>query len=238
MRYGTELVEGLFVARENRFAATVDLGGRLERVHVPNSGRMRELLIPGAKVMLLPAEGPDRRTAHDLVAVEATGGLVSVDSRVPNAVVAESLVAGTVPGLEGYDRVVREHTWGDSRFDFLLGGPDGDALVEVKGCTLVEEGGLALFPDAPTTRGARHVRELAAAVDEGMRAVLLVVVQRSDGRVFAPNDRTDPEFGDALRTSAAAGVEVKAHLTEVTREGVELGASIPVDLTAVVEAGQ
>jgi len=237
MRYATELLEAGFVARENRFAATVELDGRLELVHVPNSGRMRELLLPGASVLLLPAEGTTRRTSHDLVAVETPGGLVSVDSRVPNAVVAESLEEGGIPALGEYHRVVREHAWGGSRFDFLLGGHQGEALVEVKGCTLVDEGGLALFPDAPTSRGARHVRELADAVARGMRAVVLVVVQRGDGRVFAPNDGTDPAFGDALRASAASGVEVMAYLTDVTREGVDLGEEIPVDLTAALEAG-
>ncbi len=218
--------------RENRFAATVDLNGGRELVHVPNSGRMRELLLPGAEVLLLEASSPARRTAYDLVVASATDTLVSVDSRVPNAVVAEALASGSVPGLEGYPEISPERTWGSSRFDFHLGGPEGEALVEVKGCTLVEEDGLALFPDAPTLRGARHMRELARARKGGIPAFVIVVVQRDDGRVFSPNDRTDPDFGDAMREAAEAGVRIHAFSTRVTREGVELGSPLHVDLDA------
>ena len=153
-----------------------------------------------------------------------------MDSRVPNAVVAEALANGELPGINGYEKVHAEHRWGSSRFDFHLEGPEGETLVEVKGCTLVEDNGLALFPDAPTTRGARHVRELGEAVKEGLRAYVIIIVQRSDGRVFSPNDTTDPAFGKALRGASEAGVEVMAFLTDVTRSGVDLGAPIPVDL--------
>lgn len=235
MRYRTELVEAKFVLRENRFVALVELDRERERVHVPNTGRMQELLVRGHSVLLLEAEGPGRRTGYDLVAVETPWAMVSVDSRVPNAVMAEALAKGSVPLISGYDRVETEHTWGGSRFDFHLEGPPGEALVEVKGCTLVEENGLALFPDAPTLRGARHVRELAEASATGMNAFLVIVVQRDDGRVFAPNDRTDRAFGDALRAAVEAGVEVMAFLTDVTRDGVDLADQIPVDLTAVLE---
>lgn len=235
MRYRTELVEAEFVLRENRFVALVDLEGERERVHVPNTGRMHELLVPGNRVLLLEAKGPGRRTAYDLVAVETPGVRVSVDSRVPNAVLAEALAEGSIPNISGYDRVRREHTWGSSRFDFHLQGPAGEALVEAKGCTLVEEDGLALFPDAPTLRGARHVRELVDALAAGMEAFLVIVVQRDDGKLFTPNDRTDRAFGDAVRAAAGAGVEVMAFSTDVTRDGVDLGDQIPVDLTAALE---
>jgi sugar fermentation stimulation protein A len=169
------------------------------------------------------------------VAVETPTVTVSVDSRVPNRVVAEALEQGSVPELTRYDRVRPELQWGNSRFDFLLSGDEGSALVEVKGCTLVMDGGLALFPDAPTSRGARHVRELALARREGLESYLVVVVQRPDGRVFAPNDMTDRAFGDALRTAVGEGVEVLAYSTEVSREGGVLSHSIPVDLGAVLE---
>jgi sugar fermentation stimulation protein A len=230
--YGSPLVDAMFIVRENRFAALVDLDGTRERVHVPNSGRMHELLLPGANVLLHPSTASGRRTAFDLVAVDSPVARVSVDSRVPNAVVAEALATGTLDGIDGYDRVHPERRWGTSRFDFHLEGPSGEALVEVKGCTLVEEGGLALFPDAPTIRGSRHVRELAEAVDAGLDAYVVIVVQRDDGRVFAPNDRTDPSFGEALRQASSRGVKVMAFLTDVTRDGVTLGRSIPVDLSA------
>lgn len=225
-------MEGKFISRENRFAALVRIDGDREWVHVPNSGRMRELLVPGADVLLHEASSTARQTAYDLVAVETADVMVSVDSRVPNTVITEGLASGTIPGMGTYGEFKREHTWGSSRFDFLLKGPEGEALVEVKGCTLVEGDGLALFPDAPTQRGARHVRELARAVDAGIEAHVVVVVQRADGRVFAPNDRTDPAFGDALRDASASGVHILALATEVTREGVFLGSPVPVDLEA------
>jgi sugar fermentation stimulation protein A len=232
VRYGSDLVEGKFISRENRFAALVMIDGDREWVHVPNSGRMRELLFPGADVLLHESSSTARQTAYDLVAVETQDVLVSVDSRVPNTVIAEGLTSGTIPGLEAYGEFKREHTRGDSRFDFLLQGSRGEALLEVKGCTLVEGDGLALFPDAPTQRGARHVRGLARAVGEGLEAYVVVVVQRGDGEVFSPNDRTDPAFGDALREASASGVSVLALGTEVTREGVFLGPPVPVDLEA------
>jgi sugar fermentation stimulation protein A len=235
--YGTEPIDGRFIRRENRFAATVDIAGSEERVHVPNSGRMRELLTPGAAVLLIaPPTTRGRRTRLDLVAVSTPGAIVSVDSRVPNRVVAEALAKGSLPGLDGYVRVDSEYTWGGSRFDFHLEGPGVEALVEVKGCTLVEDGGLALFPDAPTSRGARHVRELSQAVETGIRSYLVVIVQREDGRVFAPNDRTDPAFGDALRDAASSGVEVMAFSTRVTRRSVDLGGRVPVDLRGATGA--
>jgi sugar fermentation stimulation protein A len=233
--YGNALVDAQFIVRENRFAALVEVDGRRETVHVPNTGRMKELLFPGSDVHLLPAASPGRKTAYDLVAVEMPGVRVSVDSRVPNAVVAEALGSRGLEAFSDYDQVHPERAWGTSRFDFHLQGPEGEAMVEVKGCTLVEEDGLALFPDAPTQRGTRHVRELAHAVRKGMAAYVVVVVQRSDGRVFAPNDRTDPAFGDALRQASKEGVEVLAYLTDVTRQGVDLERPIPVDLEGAME---
>ncbi len=235
VRYHQPLVEAEFLVRENRFAAKVILDGGQERVHVPNTGRMRELLLPGAVVLLLGSDNPDRRTRYDLVLVETPDVSVSVDSRVPNAIISEALAAGAIPEFTDYDNVRPEYTWGGSRFDFLLESDDGKAVVEVKGCTLVKDDGLALFPDAPTERGARHVRELARATKEGFDTYVVVVVQRSDGRVFAPNDRTDRAFGDALREAQEAGVGVMALGTRVTREGVDLTGPLDVDLEAALE---
>lgn len=221
--------------RENRFAAQVILDGRQERVHVPNTGRMKELLLPGADVLLLGSDNVARRTRYDLVAVETPDVSVSVDSRVPNTILSEALAARAIPQFLDYDSVRPEYTWGDSRFDFLLENADGKALVEVKGCTLVQDNGLALFPDAPTQRGARHVKELTRATREGIDTFVVVIVQRSDGRVFAPNDRTDRVFGDALREAQEAGVRVMAYGTRVTRGGVDLTGPLDVDLMAALE---
>lgn len=231
--YESELVEAEFLLRENRFAARVRLEGNVERVHVPNSGRMEELLVPGACVLLLPRDGRARRTDWDLVMVRTARGLVSIDSRVPNRLVAEAVAGRRIPQLSGLDEVRAEVVRGTSRLDFLVTGEAGEALVEVKGCTLVLPDGLALFPDAPTTRGARHVRELSTAAGDGVRALVLAVVQREDARLFAPNDPQDPAFGDALREAAASGVEVLAYGTRVSPRGIELAGEVPVDLTAV-----
>jgi sugar fermentation stimulation protein len=235
VRYHRSLVEAEFLERENRFAAQVILDGKKERVHVPNTGRMKELLLPGADVLLLGSDNPERRTRYDLVAVDTPDVSVSVDSRVPNAILSEALADGAIPEFLDYDSVRPEYTWGDSRFDFLLENGDTKALVEVKGCTLVQGDGLALFPDAPTQRGARHVRELTRATREGIESYVVVIVQRSDGRVFAPNDRTDRAFGDALREAQEAGVRVMAYGTMVTREGVDLTGPLDVDLMATLE---
>jgi sugar fermentation stimulation protein A len=235
VRYKGELVEAKFLTRENRFVADVLIDGFLDRAHVPNSGRMRELLTRENTMLLRRRSNPKRKTKWDLVAVETPTVTVSVDSRVPNRVVAEALEQDTIPELARFDKVRPELQWGSSRLDFLLSGDSGDALVEVKGCTLVLDGGLALFPDAPTSRGARHVRELAMARREGFDSFLLVIVQRPDGRVFAPNDMTDRAFGDALREAASEGVEVLAYSTDVTRGGVDLSHRIPVDLEAALE---
>jgi len=233
--YEGDLVEAEFMLRENRFAAQVRLDRGVERAHVPNSGRMAELLLDGAAVLLHHREAVGRSTAWDLVMVEGPRGWVSIDSRVPNRLVRDALLRGAIPRVAGMGEVRAEVPLRGSRIDFALSGDDGKALVEVKGCTLVRGDGLALFPDAPTARGARHMRELASAVADGVRGLVVVVVQREDGRVFAPNDPQDPDFGNALRAAAAAGVEVLAYGTRVSRRGVELADQLPVDLHAALE---
>ncbi len=234
VRFERPLVEADFVRRENRFAAEVTVGGSTERAFVPNTARMEELLRPEHPVLLAERGHPGRATRWDLVAVELPHTRVSIDARVPNVVVGEALRAGGIGQLRGYDTVRPEVAWGTSRFDFALSNGAREALVEVKSCTLVDGQGRALFPDAPTVRGARHVGELARAVSEGMEAAVVIVVQRSDGRLFAPNDRTDPAFGDALRTAAREGVQVVARRAEVTRQGVDLAGPVPVDLEALL----
>jgi sugar fermentation stimulation protein len=234
VRFEGVVREAAFISRENRFATTVRLDGEEEHVHVPNTGRMHELLVPGARALLADRGHPGRRTRWDLVAVRKGATWVSVDSHLPNRILGEALEAGAIPELAHYPSARPEHTRGRSRFDFLLEGSSGSALVEVKGCTLVRDDGLALFPDAPTARGARHVRELGEALAEGLDAYVVIIVQRSDGRLFSPNDVTDRAFGDALREAAGAGVHVIAYATEVSKEGVELLGPLGVDLEAVL----
>ena len=227
------LVRGRFVRRDNRFRATVVVDGREAWAHVPNSGRLSELFVRGRSLWLAPADAPHRKTGYDLKLVEhpvpGRGDvLVSVDARLPNPLFAEALAAGRLPAFSCAS-FAREVGLGDSRLDFCLDGEDGACWVETKSVTLVEEG-TALFPDAPTGRGRRHLRELQAAVEAGERAAVVFVVQRPDARSFAPHPTADPAFGDTLRAVAAAGVDVRAYACDVSRTTIAISHEIPVCL--------
>ena len=209
-----------FLARPNRFIAQVELDGRVETVHVKNTGRCRELLLPGCTVYLEGSASPARKTRYDLVAVEKVRpGLpplfINMDAQAPNKVFAQWMEAGQgeALGLPRPTLLRPEKTWGNSRFDFYWelseAGRSRQGFVEVKGCTL-EENGLALFPDAPTQRGVKHLRELMACRAAGYEAAVCVVIQMTGMTAFSPNERTHPEFGAALREAAAAGVKVLA----------------------------
>ena len=230
MRIEGKLVEGRFVTRDNRFRVTAEVGGREVWAHLPNSGRLGELLLPGRRVVLVekPAEG--RKTGYDLSLVELDGRWVSVDARLPNDLVEEALVAGRLDPLAGYPALRREVTYGRSRFDFLLEAPERPpCLVEVKSITLVVDG-LGCFPDAVTLRGRRHVNELAQAVVAGYRAAVVFCVQRDDATGVRPHDESDPDFGQVLRTAAAQGVGVYAYACRVEPGRVEIVDRLPVDL--------
>ncbi|MEK7848319.1 MAG: DNA/RNA nuclease SfsA [Chloroflexota bacterium] len=219
------LEEGVFVERLNRFACRVERGGKEEIAHLANSGRLREVLHPGRRVLLAPATTP-RRTTCDLVLVSLGGGWVSVDARLPPSLVAEAILRGRLAPFRDYRRVRREVPLGDSRIDLLL--EDGvPCYVEVKSITLVK-GGVGLFPDAPTLRGRRHVEGLAAALGPGVKGAIAFVVQRGDARAFSPNDATDPVFGQALRRAAGQGVGVYAFRCRVTPREIEIDSEIPV----------
>ena len=201
MRY-ENITQGIFVDRPNRFIAHVNMAGRTETVHVKNTGRCRELLLPGAEVWLTAPGTEGRKTRYDLVSVRKSNGLlVNMDSQAPNAAVKEWLER------QGYDEVVPEYTYGDSRIDFYLRRGKEQILMEVKGCTLEIEG-IGYFPDAPTERGVKHLRELAKAVRDGYRAILAFAIQMNGIREVRPNVQTHPEFGIAWQEAAAAGVEV------------------------------
>jgi len=201
MKYAS-IVEGRFIDRPNRFIAHVEIGGKPETVHVKNTGRCRELLLPGAEVWLDRSENPARRTAFDLIAVRKESGLlVNIDSQAPNGVMGEWLAK------QGYDRIQPEYRFGDSRIDFFLERGEERFLMEVKGCTLEVEG-VGYFPDAPTTRGVKHLRELTKAVGQGWRAAVAFVIQMDGISEVRPNAETHPEFAAALEEAKAAGVEV------------------------------
>ncbi len=222
-----ELMEGRFIRRLNRFVAEVELGGRAERCHVKNTGRLRELLVPGAVVFCEVHDDPARKTKFSLVLVKKGEQLVSIDSQAPNQAAYDYVAAG---GLGGVPSVLRrEVTYGDSRFDLFFELCGRPAFLEVKGVTL-EQGGVARFPDAPTERGTKHLRGLRRAVAEGYDAYVLFVIQMQGVSCFAPNDAQDPAFGLALREAAANGVHVLAVCCDVTESGIKIAAPVPVRL--------
>ena len=233
MRYD-KICAGRFLARPNRFIAHVEVGGEVQVCHVKNTGRCRELLVPGARVWLEESANPARKTRYDLVAVEkqtARGALlINMDSQAPNRVFGEWAAAG---GLGFVPALLKpEMTYGNSRFDYYWEVSKKAAekgFVEVKGVTLEEEG-VARFPDAPTLRGVKHLEELAAARAAGFRAAVCFIVQMEGMRWVEPNDATHPEFGAALRRAAAAGVEVLALECQVEPDLLEVRGPVPVRL--------
>ena len=226
MEFNEVLVPARFVRRDNRFRVTVEVEGRLTAAHLPNSGRLGELLIPGRRVWLRPAHGPKRRTRYDLLLVEHEGTLVSVDARLPNPLVHEALLAGSLPSFAGYPIIHREARRGESRLDFLLESGDRRCWLETKSVTLVEDG-VALFPDAPTLRGRRHLAALREAVVAGDRAGVLFVVQRADATAFAPHPTADPIFVEELQEAWAGGVEVYAYGCRVSLTDIWLDRPLP-----------
>lgn len=233
MRLPTPLLDGILEERENRFRARVRLGGVAVLAHVPNPGRTVELLYPGARVLVTPRPEPGRRTAYDLIlAYTLENVLVSLDTRFPSRLFSEAMAAGRLAPFADYRVERAEIPFGDSRLDFAL-APRDDAsslprcLVEVKSSTYVM-GGMGLWPDAPSLRGQRHVRELAGAVGQGYRAAIVWFVQRPDARCLTPNRAVDGRFGAALDAARAAGVEAYAYNCTVTRASVEVGEAMPV----------
>ncbi len=227
MRFDNSLVEARFLQRLNRFAALVDVHGAETLVHVANSGRMRELLVPGYRVYLRPAAAPHRKTAFDLALVDLGGFLCSADSQLPPLLLQEAFTRGHLPPFTDYKCVRREVTFGESRLDLLLSGPPGLCYVEAKSVTLVEDG-VGLFPDAPTERGRKHLISLTKAIKAGHRAAVVFVVQRPDATAFAPHDTADPKLGQGLRDAVQAGVTALAYNCGVDLQGVHLNAEIPV----------
>lgn len=208
----------------------VKVEDRILPAFLPNPGRMCELLTPGTEVILREiATKKNRKTDYDLIGVVYNGQMVSVDSRVPNKLVLEALKNGDIEELSEYNTIKPEYSYGHTRFDFLLANKYERCLLEVKSCTLVKEG-VAMFPDAETERGRKHLRDLMKAKREGYRSCVLFVIQRIDAQVFAPNDETDPEFGRALREAAEEGVEVYAYYSKFTGDMIMLKGKVRVEL--------
>jgi sugar fermentation stimulation protein A len=224
MRYENVLV-GRFQSRPNRFIAHVLMDGETAVCHVKNTGRCRELFVPDAKVVLAPGMNPDRKTQYDVIAVYKGDKLINIDSQAPNRVFREWAESG---GFMPDAKIIRpEYVYGQSRLDFYLETKEKHCLVEVKGATL-EEDGLARFPDAPTLRGGKHLRELTAAVYQGYECYAFFVIQMHGIRGFSPNETTDPVFAKALKTASDAGVHVLAYDCRIREDSLEMGEPVPV----------
>ena len=224
--YYRHMVPGIFHARPNRFIAHIEIDGQMQICHVKNTGRCRELLPPGAKVWCQESTNPNRKTKYDLIAVQKGDRLINMDSQAPNIAAGEWLRSG---GLGSIEQVKAETVHGDSRFDFSFVKDGTLCFLEVKGVTL-ETDGVCAFPDAPTERGAKHLRGLIQAAREGYGAYVLFVIQMSDVKYLHPNDITDPVFAAALREAAENGVTILAMDCGVTPDTMNLRLPVLVKL--------
>ncbi|WP_297899162.1 DNA/RNA nuclease SfsA [Methanobrevibacter sp.] len=214
-------IKAIFKSRHNRFIAEVEIDGNLEIAHVPNTGRCKELLIEGTTVYLLPSDNPKRKTKYSLHFVENNGVLVSIYSQQANEIVYNGILNGKVKELLNYPIVEREKKVGNSRIDLYLSNKNEDCYLEVKGVTLVSNN-LAIFPDAPTERGRKHLEKLIELKKEGHRAIVFFLIQHPNGKKFKPNWKTDPDFSKALSRASSSGVEILVYKSKNTLDKVEI----------------
>jgi len=219
---------GIFLSRPNRFIAHVEVGGEPVLAHVKNTGRCKELLLPGASVVLQESDNPARKTKYSLIAVWKGPRLINMDSQAPNKVFLEHLQSGQF--IDGITHIKSEAAYGNSRFDFYVETGARKIFIEIKGVTL-EEDGVALFPDAPTERGVKHLNELIHCVQAGYEAQVVFVIQMRNVRYFTPNTRTHPEFAKALIAAEGAGVTVTALDCAVTENSLTVGTPVPIKLS-------
>ncbi|NQV15086.1 DNA/RNA nuclease SfsA [bacterium] len=229
MQLAPGLVEAEFVSRPNRFLSKVKIDGKIYDSHVPDPGRLEELLFPGARVLVEPKTGSLRKTRWATVMVYSGDELISINSQLPNRFVRFCLDNRLIPEFSAWRVKKQEYTFGKSRFDFLLEKDGEEKLLEVKSATLVEDG-IARFPDAVTARGARHVKHLAESITTQRSAAVLFIVQRSDARFFEPHWGRDPFFAEALSSSVANGLELIIYTTHLEPGAMLLGTSIPYKL--------
>lgn len=229
MKY-KKIVEGTFVSRPNRFIAQVIINGIEETVHVRNTGRCKELLLPGAKVILEDcSSNPNRKTKYSLIAVWKGDMLVNMDSQIPNYVVYNGIKGYKVIGLEDITSIKKEVTYGSSRFDIYFESNRWKGFMEVKGVTL-EDNGIAMFPDAPTTRGTKHAIEMIEAVNSGYKGVILFLVQMKGPKLFKLNWQMDPKFSSAIKLASENGVQILAYDSIVRDNSIHIGAQMEIDL--------
>nr|WP_132283512.1 DNA/RNA nuclease SfsA [Natranaerovirga hydrolytica] len=224
-----DIVAGEFIKRPNRFIAHVRINNQEEIVHVKNTGRCTELLKPGAKVFLEPSANPNRKTKYSLISVYKKDRLINMDSQVPNQVIFEALKENKIKEIKDSQLIKREVTYGHSRFDIYYENKGEKGFMEVKGVTL-EKNGVAMFPDAPTTRGTKHINELIRAKKEGYQAYIMFLVQMDGIHTFVPNFQMDEAFSRALKNAKEMGVEVIGYNSIVTKEGIGINQGINVNL--------
>lgn len=226
MKFKEKIVEAEFIKRPNRFQAYIRLNGEELMVHVPNTGRCKEILNPGTKVLLREGVTPNRKTPYDLIAGYKNGKLINIDSQVPNKVVEEALRLGKIPELKVFNIIEREKTFGNSRFDFKLSKEEKDEYyLEVKGVTL-ENKGFTMFPDAPTERGCKHLLELVQVKKSGKGAGVLFLIQMDNVISFTPNDEMDKKFSEALRFAKENGVDIFAYECQLGMDFITLSNKI------------
>lgn len=219
-----------FIKRPNRFQAYVELDGEELMVHVPNTGRNREILVPGYTVILREENNPQRKTKYDLIAGYKGERLINIDSQIPNKVVDEALKNGKIDKLKKYNNITREKTFGNSRFDFKLSDDKGsEYYLEIKGVTY-EDNGKTAFPDAPTERGRKHLLELVEVLESGRGAGVLFLIQMENVDYFTPHDEMDKLFGEALRYAYHSGVDVFAYDCSLGENFITLNKSVEVRL--------
>lgn len=228
MKY-SNIVQGIFIKRVNRFIARVMVEGKEETVHVKNTGRCRELFIAGSKVILERSSNPDRKTGFSVIGIYKGHRFINIDSQVPNHVVFEALQDNRIPELIAADLVKKEVTYGNSRFDLYFESAGCRGFIEVKGVTLEEEG-LVMFPDAPTLRGTKHVLEMVKAVEDGYKGYIFFLIQMKDVKSFRPNHKTDPEFAAALSLAAQKGVRLLAYDSVVRENEISIGDRVEIVL--------
>lgn len=229
MKYN-KVVEGLFLKRPNRFIAEVLIDGKEETVHVKNTGRCKELLLPKAKILLEDcSHNLNRKTKYSVIAVWKDNMLVNMDSQVSNKVVFDALENGKVTDIPHISNIKREVTFGKSRFDIYFEDKDEKGFIEVKGVTL-EKDGVSMFPDAPTARGTKHVLEMIEAVKEGYKGVIFFLIQMKGPKLFRLNWEMDPKFSDAVKLASENGVEIIAYDSIVSPDGISIGNKIKIDL--------
>ncbi len=230
MKFDCNFLKAQILGRANRFTARIRLDGRIERAHIPTSGRLAELIHPDNPCYLRPASNPNRLTRYTLTLVEYNKILVHLNAVGVNRILAEAIETGRLDEFRGYN-VRREYTWGNSRFDLLLTHPRRKpVLIEAKSVTLCEDG-IALFPDAPTSRGVKHLLELQRASNQGYKTYSIFIAQRPDPQLFRPNWTTDPEFGETLRAVSGNGVNIRAYKCAVSLDEISLSDRLPVKLS-------